>query len=262
MKTMFPIYVPSKARPNLKRGTIELLSNEGLDFNVVVEPQDYESYCCWIDSIVQSVPVTAKLSVLKLPKNDQGLAYARQFCKEHSAERGDEYHWSLDDDIRSFLSRFPGQPTGHPCAGQLMRTIEMEVLKYSNVGKAGTNQNSFPPGKNGIKVNYAPEQCHLINNSVEAKFTGKIFVDFQHSLRTLREGWCVLTFDHLRTNCPAIGSKEGGMQAVYRDKDYIISRMRELCEEFPPMSIEEDEKGPHLRRNRIWSTFKQEPTLI
>ena len=34
-----------------------------------------------------------------LPKNDQGVAYAREEILRHSHENGDEYHWQLDDDL-------------------------------------------------------------------------------------------------------------------------------------------------------------------
>ena len=246
----FPIYIPSRSRWD-SMATHKLLIQSGIsNFFIVVEPGDQE---------FEYTHAGFGENLLVLPEQNKGLFYSRQFCKDHSTEAGDRYHWQLDDDIRSFLSRNPGEKTGHPSASDALCAIEHEVLKYTNIGQAGMNQNSFPPGVSPIKVNHLPVQAFMVNNRVESKFRTRIMNDFDFTLQVLREGWCTFMFDHIRTNTPAIGTNKGGLHEVYKNRKVIVETMEFMCKEFGTMTIDEDEKGPHLRKNRIFSTFKQQP---
>lgn len=248
MNTQHTIYIPSKARAN-SCTTPHLLMKDGItNWLIVIEPQDFRDYA------KEFHPG----HIVVLDKNDQGLWYSRQFCKDRSISYGDEYHWQLDDDIRSFISRSPGMASSRPLPCEALREIEEVVEKYSNIGQAGMNQNSWPPGDNPIKVNRLPVQAFLVNNSVKAKFRTPILNDFDFTLQVLKEGWCTLLFDHIRTNTPPIGTNAGGLNAVYKKQEVMHAVMKSMCNEFGTMTIDKDEKGWHLRKNRIWSTFKQQ----
>jgi len=247
---MFPIYIPSKGRAELKGGTIDTLG--GLPFKIVCEPQEYSAY---YDRV-------GPARVIRLPKNNQGLAFSRQFIKQYSTDCGDEYHWQMDDDIRSFLFRKKG---GHEIlpAQEALKQVEQEVLRYNNIGQAGMNQNSWPPNcDRPIVVNGLPVQSFLVNNSVKAEFRLRRLNDMDFTMQILREGWCSLMFDLLRTNCPPIGTNAGGLHDVYQKKEILLESMRQIVKDNPSMSIEQDEKGWHLKKNRIFSTFKQQPIPV
>lgn len=199
---------------------------------------------------------------MKLPKDNQGLAYSRQFCKDDSTKAGAKYHWQLDDDIRSFLLRKQG---GHEVLSShdALSQIEAEVLRYKNIGQAGMNQNSWPPNYDRpIAINNLPVQAFLVNNSVKARFRLPILNDMDFTMQVLNEGFCTLLFDTLRTNCPPIGTNAGGLNDVYKKQEVILKSMQQIVKDNPSMSIDKDEKGWHLKKNRIWSTFKQRPILI
>lgn len=243
---MFPIYIPSKGRAqNLK--TARLL--DGLSFDIVVEPQDVKAYR----------DAGYEQHILALPEDNKGLAYARNWIKEHSKWLGEKYHWQLDDDIKSFLYRADGKPVEHVCSFNALTIVETHVKKYSNIGQAGLNQNSWPPTTD-IKINNLPVQAVLNNNAVCASYRDRQpLEDFDYTLQVLSEGWCTMMFDRLRTSCPVTGTNEGGLFETYQNKNKILRSMQAMVKDFPTLSLVQDDKGWHLKKNRIWSTFKQKP---
>jgi len=126
------------------------------------------------------------------------------------------------------------------------------------------NQNSWPPNYDRpIAVNNLPVQAFLVNNNVRAQYRAvEPLEDFDFTLRTLREGWTTLMFDCLRTSCPVIGTNAGGLSEVYKSQDKILKSIQQIVRDFPTMSIDKDSKGWHLKKNRIWSTFKQRPIPV
>ena len=69
----YPIYVPSKARSNIKL-TTKALADVGLDFYIVIEPQDADDYR----------NEYSEAQIIVMEKNDQGISYVRNACKKHS----------------------------------------------------------------------------------------------------------------------------------------------------------------------------------
>jgi len=244
---MFPIYIPSKGRAACLK-TAALLNADCLDYSVVVEPQEAEAY--------QDYPI------LVLPEDNQGLAYSRQFIKFHSKSQGEKWHWQLDDDINRFLLRFPGVPVKHVSASEALGHVEHNVLRYSNVGQAGMNQNSWPSSAD-IKWNNLPVQAVLNNNATASRYRSlEPFEDLDYTLQVLDEGFCTMLFDRLRTDTPKTGSNEGGLNKVYKNWSHMHRSMSAIIKAFPGLSMNYDAKGWHLKKNRIFSTFKQKPILI
>lgn len=249
MEMEHPVYVPSKGRAATIT-TVKLLEEDGIDHLIVVEPgQDQEEYANRFGE--------GRLLVLTAP--GRGIAFVRNCCKEHAERLGAKWHWMLDDDIRSFMLREPGNRSKTAGAKDVMAVISRYALSHDNVVRAGTNQNSWPPGKEPFKINYPPEQCTFNKVGLDAKFRLATHVDFDFTLQLLRMGHCVVTFDWLRTNCPRIGSNAGGLQPAYQDQAGILREMQSLVSEFGTMTIDQDDKGWHLRRNGIWRTFPQRP---
>lgn len=249
----FPIYIPSKGRPDQTRCTTALLDEAGIDYTVVVEPQDAKAY---------RARYRDKIAVL--PANDRGSFYARKYAHHLARKSGAAYHWQIDDDLRRFLYRAPGvkQTTIDP--GKALREMELETLRFKNIGQAGTNQNSWPPSKHASKINNLPVQCVLIRNDVKARYrcTGGNLVDFDFTLQVLTEGWCTIMFDYLRTDTPAIGTNQGGCYTMYRNQSKMRAAAEQMCAWYPVLSYIEDAKGIHIKKNRIWSTFQQRPIPV
>jgi hypothetical protein len=90
----YKVYIPSKGRASTCN-TPNLLSKSNIDFFIVVEPQDKDSY----------LEEFNKEQILVMDKDDKGIAYARNFCKRHSISLGDKFHWQIDDDMKIFMKR-------------------------------------------------------------------------------------------------------------------------------------------------------------
>lgn len=246
---IFPIYIPSKGRSDITRGTTNLLDDAKLNYLIIVEPQDAKAYRARYGK-----------RVVVLPKNDQGRYYACKYIHYLARKAGHRYYWQIDDDVRRFIYRSPGTKQQTVPPGKALRAMEIETLRFKNIGLAGTNQNSWPPSKYASKINNLPVQCILTRTDVKSRYrdaTGVVDVDF--TLQVLTEGWCTILFDHLRVDTPPIGTNQGGCFMMYKNLARRREVMKEMCEKYPTMSYIEDDKGPHLRRGRVWQQFQQRP---
>ncbi len=89
-KMKYPVYIVSKGRWD-KPLTANFFIKDGVDFKIVVEPQEYDNYCKAI----------GEKYVLKLPFKNLGVGSypARNFAWEDSLKNGYERHWIFDDNI-------------------------------------------------------------------------------------------------------------------------------------------------------------------
>ena len=94
----YPIYVITKGRWE-KTLTIDTLEEMDIDFNICVEPSEYDNYI--------SNPKIDKNKVIKLPENfserKQGGIPVRNFVWQHSIDNGHKKHWIIDDNIDGFF---------------------------------------------------------------------------------------------------------------------------------------------------------------
>jgi hypothetical protein len=85
-QTRYPIYVISKGRHE-SRLTARTLEEMGADYNIVIEPQEYDKYASVIDP----------KKILVLPFSNLGLGSipARNWVWEHSISKEHKKHWIL-----------------------------------------------------------------------------------------------------------------------------------------------------------------------
>ncbi len=82
----YPLYVISKGR-YARRLTADSLEEIGVDYKIVVEPQEFSSYAAVIDS--------AKIIVTPFSNLGKGGIPARNFVWEHALASGAKRHWIL-----------------------------------------------------------------------------------------------------------------------------------------------------------------------
>ena len=87
---IYPIYIPSKNRPDAK--FLELIKDLDADKYLILEPQDIDKYDNYKDYF----------TILDLKKNDMGLAFSRDFCKTYADNNNSKWYWLIDDDITKF----------------------------------------------------------------------------------------------------------------------------------------------------------------
>lgn len=200
-KPTYTVYIPTKNRSQYNY-TPALLEKEGIRHFLVVEPQDYEAY----------VKSFGAERVLQMPKNDQGISYARNFIKDHSKSKGEARHWQLDDDIRRYLILPDGkkEPT---TARNALTLIEDVAENIANFGIASPISFVFAYKERvTLAFNKTCYDTVLVNNETPIRWRDHIVEDLDYALQCLESGLVTLSFKKLAIDTFATGSIKGGNQ--------------------------------------------------
>lgn len=184
----FPIYIISKGRWET-RHTSKFFEEIGLEYRIVVEPQEYDNYA--------TVIPPAKILVLPFSNLGQGSIPARNWVWEHSISEGAEYHWILDDNIRTFYRLHENQKF-RIADGTIFKAAEDFTLRYENVALSGMNYQWFAKQKQMIPpflLNTRIYSCILIKNDIPYRWRGRYNEDTDLSLRVLKDGLCTVQFN-------------------------------------------------------------------
>jgi hypothetical protein len=247
----YPVYVPSKGRAD-KKITTKFLEEAGVPFYVVVEPQDAETYKQNYDAE----------KILVMEKNDQGIAYARNFCKEHSQSIGAKYHWQIDDNIHNLGYRAENK-NRKGSAVAVLGLAEAFVDKFENVGGASLSHTMFAFAKNtALDVNKQVYSCALFCNSNTLKWRPDVIEDTDYSLQLLSAGYTTILFNRLIMNKMATGVLKGGNTEISHGGNRRLLRSQKLQEYWPGwFKITEQYGRVKVAPSRVWKTFKQELLL-
>jgi len=220
-----PIYVPSSNRAHLIR-THNLLNESKLDYKVVVEPDQERDYA----------EVVGQNKILLLPESNRGLAYSRNWIIDHAKKSGAEYHWQLDDDIKSFTYRTDGKP--HKClARNALSVVEQITAQTSNVGLCAISHDNFnytwdplPP----IAYNTtAPGPCSYFRNNIEARCRPGISTDMDYTMQVLHAGLCTIVFKRLGFATVPTGQQAGGLYEQEYEGNKRAERILRFLEYWP-----------------------------
>lgn len=191
----------SKGRWESRR-TARALELVGVDYHVVVEAAELDRYAAVIDP--------ARLLVLDPAfqrdyetcdalgeTKSRGPGPARNFAWDHSIRSGAEWHWVMDDNIRSFhrLNHNLKVPVGD---GAIFRCMEDFALRYSSLVMAGPNYFMFASRKKKVApfvLNTRIYSCNLIRNDLPYRWRGRYNEDTDLSLRILKAGLCTVLFN-------------------------------------------------------------------
>ena len=236
----YKIYIISKGRWK-SRLTVRSLEKIGVDFFVVIEPQEYENYASVIDK--------RKILVLPFSNLGQGSIPARNWVWEHSIKLGAEKHWILDDNIRGFYRSY--KQVRIPVAdGTIFRCCEDFVDRFSNVPMSGMNYCSF--GFNRIspfQPNTRIYSCILLDNNYSFRWRGKYNEDTDLSLRFLKAGYCTILFNaFLAGKIATMTMKGGNTESLYklRKEDGRLLMAKSL----------KDQHGDVVRVVRKWGRWQ------
>ena len=160
----YPIYIPSKGRAE-RCLTALLFEKEGIDFQLVVEPQEEHAYSS----------IFGKKRIIVLPFANLGSVIpARNYIKKYAIEKGYIRHWQFDDNIRAIRRLYRGLRI--PCdSGAAIAATEDFVDRYENVAIAGLNYQMFgiEAGLPPFYINVHVYSCSLILNSLPYQWRGR-----------------------------------------------------------------------------------------
>ena len=195
--------IPTKNRPSTK--THLLFQGSGIPVLHFLEPQDFDKYTA-----------VEKINILK---NNQGIAYVRNFILNWARENGYDWIIMCDDDISGF---------GLYDNGNLKRdgSIWNEIFEKASklpFEVIGINYAHLAWCSDKIySINSAlVEVCVLINlKKVNWSYRNEFCLkeDRDFTLQTVKNGNGVLKFNRYYFQCPTIGSNKGGLFDEYKSK--------------------------------------------
>lgn len=229
MKNRYPIYIVSKGRWE-KPMTAQLFMEDGVDFKILVEPQEYDNYC-------KTIP--AKY-VHKLPFSNLGVGSypARNYAWEDSLKNGYKRHWVFDDNIRKTRIFKKGKriPVNTLVA---IRAIEDFTDRYTNIAISAFNYLTFvtPGTKKPFYLNVHAYSCMLIKNHMPYRWRLKYNEDIDLCLQVLHNGMCTVLFNtFMMDKTSTVAKMKGGNQdELYKGNAYEkkVLKARSLEEIWP-----------------------------
>lgn len=250
--TVWPIIIPSKGRPD--QPLFRKLEVEGLDFTILIEPQDVGKYTEHI----------APARLMALDHNDMGLAYSRNWTLEIARERGYRWFWVLDDDITGFY-----RTIGNRCVGDTAKAILYEaqalIQSMPNVGQAALEYQQFAwSAKRQFAVNSYCDVAVAINtvktHGLQYDTTVNLKEDRDFTLQVLNAGFDTVRCCRLSFGAPKNGSNKGGLFDEYRSgREAQASQLmekkwgRKIChaEKKPDGRPDVKINWSHFRRTRV-----------
>jgi hypothetical protein len=230
LNPQFPLYIPSKGRSEYMI-TSKYLTYMGVKHNVVVEPSQMDDY----RKAIKSMDLLATAVELDLSYKEKyelcdkhgltkstGPGPARNFAWDHSKSNGYNWHWVMDDNIRSFR-RLNKNEKIKVTNGALFKAMEDFCLRYENVSMAGPNYYMFAPSR--VKqppfiMNTRIYSCNFIRNDVPFRWRGRYNEDTIISIDMLKAKWCTVQFNaFLQEKMPTQTVKGGNTDELYQVDD-------------------------------------------
>jgi hypothetical protein len=224
----YPIYIPSKGRA-YRPLTIKRLQEMGIDFYVVIEPPDAESYA----------PLVKPHQLLVLPFADlgQGSIPARNWIWDHAISLGAQRHWVIDDNILRFyrLNRNRRIPT---TSAAIFRAAEDFTDRYSNVALSGFNNIAFASDRDPkiapFVLNTRVYSMSLIDSHLPYRWRGRYNEDTDLCLRALKDGWSTIQFNvFLGDKATTLTMRGGNTDTVYNTGDQRLEFAESLQRQHP-----------------------------
>lgn len=250
----YPIYVPSKGRPEPHLATAaRWLAHDRVPFRLVVEPTEAERY----EELVAGLDHDgAELLVLPFHDLGQGSIPARNWIRDHAEAEGHARHWQLDDNTFGFYRFWKGKRL--PCRGGLaLRVCEDFTDRYENVALSGLSYDIF-----GVRLlrpfvaNVHVYSCTLVNHAAPHRWRGRYNEDADLCLQVLADGWCTLLVQAFMVKKRMTMKTRGGnTDELYADDGRL--RMARSLERAWPGVVETKrrfQRPQHVVRN-AWKHF-------
>lgn len=208
MVPRYPIYIPSRGRYETPY-TAKLFAADGLDFKLVVEPQEQRQY----------EDLYGAERVLVLPENNQGLIYARNWIKAHATAAGAERHWQFDDNIQyAYMS---WNAVRHQCQPRICIVVcEDFTDRYERVAVSGLEYYMMGDQRHArpFVVNGKVYSMSLVNNQSPFSWRQRYNDDVDLCLQAVTNGWYTILLRNVLMHKLQTMTVKGGNFTGHKDE--------------------------------------------
>jgi hypothetical protein len=211
------IYITTKSRFN-KCKTADLIGNFK-NLYLIVEPQEYEDY-------KKNYP---DFNIVKLPYNNKGLSYARNFIKINTELKNISDYWLLDDDISYFYKREGTKLIREDFKVCLNNSKEFFKKNSIAVGALEYRQYAWAANKRLILNSFCDSAVFIDNQSTKGLRYNedlKLKIDRDFCIKTIKSGNKTGRDTFYAFSVPPNGSNSGGLKEIAYD---IIDLEKNMC---------------------------------
>jgi len=214
----YKINILSLGRYKDKLGTThKILSKMKIHHFMFVESDEYELYNNWINQEYCQL-INSGYNYSK--ELNEGGQHIRNFIIEYWLERGEEFIWMLDDNIKKYLRLWRGNKIEIE-SKEIFTSIEHYISHFDNIGLCSHNINGFVNGngrRDCITKNGKHFSSLLINIRTGLRFRFKYNEDHILSIDNLCSGYQTLCFNHIMYDKPTSGKQKGGNSGIYNSQ--------------------------------------------
>lgn len=254
----YPIYIVSKGRAATPY-TARCFIRDGVKFQVLVEPQEYDEYAASI----------GEQYVTALPFSNLGMGSypARNHAWELALQGGHARHWVFDDNIRSLRRYHKGKKIN--CnAAKAIDLAEEFTDRYQNVGISAFQYSYFlVPRSSDKKPFYINQHCYsamLIKTDMPYRWRLKYNEDVDLCLQVLHNGLCTILLNSLSIEkISTVAKLKGGNQdELYKGNAFEkkVLKARSL-EEIWPQYVETVWKFKRPHHHVSWQKYFNQPLI-
>lgn len=217
---MKPIFIPTKGRhENCK--TAKLLGNLS-NLYLVIEPDEEENYRKNYNNY----------NYIILPKNNMGLAYARNYILNFCKKMNYDWFWMLDDDISAILRR-----EGTKLIKDVSALYNAEKLISKDTGQLALEYQQFAWScKKDYILNSYADVCVCINvrcaidNDLKFRDEVCLKLDRDFTMQIIKSGYKIKRTTLSAFSAPKNGSNKGGLKYLYDKKNKELSDSKKMVE--------------------------------
>ena len=246
-KPIYPVYIISKGRSKTCL-TADFMLRDGVDFKLVVEPQEYEDYAAVYPAEI----------LIKTPFSNLGLGGipVRNFVWEHAKASGAFRHWIFDDNIRGTGYWWKGRRT-RVNANFAISQVEEFVDRYENIAIAGMNYDTFVFSSTApFMRNVHVYSNLLIRTDLDIRWRGRYNEDTDLCLQALTGGWATVLFNAFMIYKMQTMKMKGGNTDQLYQGDGRLEMARSLERAWPHVvETKRKWKRPQHHIKKSWRQF-------
>ena len=239
----YPLFIVSKGRADT-RHTARYLDYMNVPYRLVVEPEEYNLYVKAVGDKNKVLQMDMSYKEKYDTCDDLGLnkstgpGPARNFVWDYSISEGYDYHWVMDDNIRSFR-RYNKNEKVKVSSGTIFAAMEDFIERYENIAMGGPNYYMFQPSRQKTPpfiLNTRIYSCNFIKNSTPFRWRGRYNEDTILSLDMLSARLCTIQFNAFLQEKITTQQVRGGNSAEFYDKEGTLAKSKMQVKVYPDVS--------------------------